>query len=223
MAKNKLISNTTDVNEESLVANATLDSSVVKEDIEIGMNKPEVEEPTPEITDVEEVEEVVEEDKVVPISSANTKEKPILDLDLTATHRTKVRIDGDNSKIVELNLSDMLILTRLDEQYKKLQTYLNEAQTVAQNSENDEDALIELSYELKKIDGKMRECIDAIFDYPVCAVCAPDGSMYDPFGGSYRFEHIIEGLSKFYENNMNSEYKKMAAKVNRKAQKYIGR
>lgn len=157
------------------------------------------------------------------MAKVDSIEKPqeFIDVDLSVTERKKIRISGDNTRVVELNLSDMLIVNRLDEQYKKLQAFLQDAQLLAETTGNEEDDLINMSKSLKEIDSKMRECIDAIFDYPVCAVCAPEGSMYDPFGGTYRFEYIIEALSKLYENNLNAEYKKMSAKVNNKVQKYM--
>ena len=73
---------------------------------------------------------------------------------------------------------------------------------------------------IQDIDDKMREEIDFIFDAPVSKVCADGGSMYDPFEGMFRFEHIIDALSKLYETNLNSEFSKMKRRVSAKTSKY---
>ena len=80
-----------------------------------------------------------------------------------------------------------------------------------------------LPYGVKKLlntDAEMRELMDYLFDSPVSAVCAPQGSMYDPFNGKYRFEHIMETLFALYESNIEAEYKKMKANVNKRTAKY---
>ena len=71
-----------------------------------------------------------------------------------------------------------------------------------------------------KIDMEMRQLVDEIFDSNVSEVCAPSGSMFDPFNGTFRYEHIIDVLSKLYKNNLNSEFKKMSARIRKKTSKY---
>ena len=56
--------------------------------------------------------------------SANTKpkvEEEFIDVDLSVTKKKKIRINGDNNKIIELNTSDLNILERLSKQYPVLQ------------------------------------------------------------------------------------------------------
>lgn len=150
------------------------------------------------------------------------EEEPVVDLelDLSATRRKRIRINGDNSRIIELNLSDMLLTSRLKEEYDKLGKYIDEVVAVTADDDNSDEALASLADKLKDIDKKMRECVDRIFDYPVCKVCAPEGSMYDPFNGTFRFEHIIKALLGYYNENVTAEYNKIKNKVNRAASKY---
>ena len=77
-----------------------------------------------------------------------------------------------------------------------------------------------LSAALKDIDGQMRELMDFIFDAPVSEMCAEDGSMYDPFNGKLRYEHILETLSVLYENNFDAEVKKMTKRTSKHTAKY---
>ena len=151
-----------------------------------------------------------------------TKNEPIvdLDLDLSVAKRKKIRIDGDNTRIIELNLSDMLLIPRLKTEYDKLAEYVTQYKELAYDDDNSDEGLAKLSDTLKDIDNKMRECVDTIFDYPVSAKCAPSGSMYDLYNGQFLFEHIIQALLGYYEENVKGEYAKLRSRVNSAASKY---
>lgn len=145
----------------------------------------------------------------------------IIDLDLSSSARTKIRINGDNSKVLELNLSDIGIITRLNDAYPKLDDLQAEVTKVtsADNIE-DEEALSIISEQFKVINQKMKDLVDFIFDFPVSAICCDGGSMYDPVAGQYRFEYIIENLSKLYGDTINAEYKRMKNRVETHTAKY---
>lgn len=144
------------------------------------------------------------------------------DIDLSTIRKKRFRINGDNNTILELNTSDMSIVSRLDKLYPKLQQLSQDAAVQKLNMEefNDDSSIKELSDVLKRIDMAMRDIVDEIFDSNVSEVCVPEGSMFDPFNGEFRFEHIIDVLSKLYENNFNAEFKKMSARLKKKTSKY---
>lgn len=140
----------------------------------------------------------------------------IIDIDLSVTRKKRFRIDGDDSRILELNTSDMNILLRLDEVEEKLNKL---ADSVTFDSNDDEHAEENVK-KLLSTDKEMRELMDYLFDSNVSDICAPSGSMYDPFNGKYRFEHIIETLFTLYEDNIAAEYKKMSKNVQKHTAKY---
>ena len=148
----------------------------------------------------------------------------IQDLNLSAIKKKKFRINGDSNKILELNTSDLTITSRLSKAYERLTNYMDEVGKILSKLPDDEDDVAEvedtINEQLKAIDDKMRKEIDFIFDAPVSKVCADGGSMYDPFDGMFRFEHIIDALSKLYETNLNSEFSKMKKRVSAKTSKY---
>ena len=47
--------------------------------------------------------------------------------------------------------------------------------------------------------------------------------MYDPVGGEFRFEHIIEVLLNLYANNLTSEFSKMQERVKKHTAKYANK
>lgn len=152
----------------------------------------------------------------------------VIDINLEATRKKRFRFNGDDNCIVEVNVSDMNILDRLNVAYPKLQEETERASKLMDGIEIDKNNLDTdtmnstqiVANRLKEIDASMRELVDYIFNAPVSAAAAPDGSMYDPFSGSFRFEHIITVLLQQYENNMEAEFKKMAKQVDKHASKY---
>lgn len=153
----------------------------------------------------------------------------VTDIDLSVTAKKKFRINGDNSKILELNTSDISILNRLQETYPKLQELAQEASEKwsaadSVDSEDeaffDDDRVKDALAALDEVDKKMREALDYIFDSNVSEICAPSGSMYDPFGGDFRFNHIIDTLASLYESNLEKEMAQMKKNVAKHANKY---
>lgn len=148
----------------------------------------------------------------------------IIDIDLSATRKKRFRINGDNNRILELDTSDFSIIKRLNTIYPKLNKLMQEAAQVMSVDDGDdvsaEESIAKASDALTDIDNKMREYLDELFDTNVSEVCAPSGSMYDPFAGKFRYEHIIETLSSLYENNFNREFNLMRERVQKHTDKY---
>lgn len=148
------------------------------------------------------------------------------DINLSAIQKKRFRINGDNSKILELNTSDLGIVTRMSSAYERLVKYMEEVgKILADLPEDDIDELsngrdAEILKQLNAIDAEMRKELDYIFDAPVSEVCGYGGSMYDPLNGMFRYEHIMDALSKLYENNLNSEFNAMRKRINAKTSKY---
>lgn len=150
----------------------------------------------------------------------------IVDINLSAIRKKRFRIDGDDNRILELNTSDLGVLSRIKEAYPKLQE-LNE-RAIQDWPNSDADHVGEKDYEavvnvLKGIDTEMRQLIDYIFNSNVSEVCAPDGTMYDPIDGQFRFEHIINCLVALYENNIDLEVKQISNRVRKYTDKYTGK
>lgn len=149
----------------------------------------------------------------------------IIDLNLSAIKKKRVRINKDPNRILELNISDLSITQRMSAAYERLMNYMDEVGKVLSDiPENDTDEEKEkeklVEDKLKEIDDKMRKELDFIFDAPVSEVCDYGGSMYDPFEGMFRFEHIMDNISKLYETNLNDEFNKMRRRINTKTSKY---
>ena len=152
----------------------------------------------------------------------SNSDNDIMDVDLSIIKKKRFRINGDNTKILELNVSDMGIVSRLDEAYPKLMALQDKVSAIADINEEADDIelLSTTASKLKEIDTEMREILDFIFQSNVSEVCGSEGSMYDPIEGTFRYEHIISTLVKLYENNLNAEFNKMKENISKHTAKY---
>lgn len=138
----------------------------------------------------------------------------IIDIDIAPAKKTRIRINGDNNSILELNLSDLTIAERLEKGYTKLRENVQKITDIDVENDN-------LSEKIHEIDKDMRSVIDYIFDTNVSEVCCKDGTMFDLKDGNYRFECILEALTKLYSDTLNKEYNTMKRRIQQHADKYI--
>lgn len=158
----------------------------------------------------------------------NTVNNDVIDLDLSVTKKKKFRFDRDDTRMVEVNTSDMNFLQRMSVAYPKLQELQKKASKLTEGVREEEETSIlqdvtTMAERLSAVDTEMRELIDYLFDAPVSTAAAPDGSMYDPFNGSFRFEHIIAIMMTQYEKNLQSEFGKMEKQMKAHTDKYTRR
>ena len=145
-------------------------------------------------------------------------------INLSAARKKKYLIDDDESKVLELNTSDMNIIQRIAEVYPKLNALSEELSHLGDDytgtEENAEAEIQTLATRLKSVDDKMRNLVDYLFDSNVSELCAPYGSMYDPVDGMPRYEFIINAIIPLYDENINKETKKIQTRVKKHTDKY---
>ena len=151
------------------------------------------------------------------------QETEITDVSLGFVEKRKFRIEGDNKRILELNVSDLNIVARLKIGYPKLNELFADAQKkIAEIPEDLKgvELLDDVADKLTAIDKDMRETIDFIFDTNASEVCAPSGNMYDPVGGQLRYMKVLDTLTGLYTNGLHAEFDKLKNRVERRASKY---
>lgn len=148
----------------------------------------------------------------------------VIDLDISVTRKKRFRFDKDDSRMVDINIADMGAISRLTETYPKFDEWIKEVKYVSEVANDEEgdtlNSMNKISETLTNIDKQMRDAIDYIFNAPVSAAAAPEGSMYDLFEGEFRFEHILTLLLEHYENNMAAEFAKMQKQLEKHTNKY---
>lgn len=149
----------------------------------------------------------------------------IIDINIAGLNKKRFRINGDDSKILELNTSDINIASRMSEAYPKLVECEKEISSISSGSDDTENELEteeieDFSAKLKAVDKKMKDLIDFIFDSNVSEICAGAGSMYDPIGGYLRYEIIIDNLSSLYNDTLSKEMKNVQNRMKKHTAKY---
>lgn len=146
----------------------------------------------------------------------------IIDIDLSEIRKKRIRIDGDDSRIVEINISDMGVMDRLQNAYNQLLSLANEYHLAEEEetSEDEDTEIAKIIETLKDLDVKMRELVDYVFNANVSEMCVQDGTMADPVNGQFKFEYIIEKFLALYDKNFDMEFKKMSKSVSKHTNKY---
>lgn len=141
-------------------------------------------------------------------------------IDLSSLGKTKVTIvDGDEKKDLYLNLSDMNIVSRLQEKYDELNDLSTKYADIDVKGD-DTESVLKLGATVKEVDSKVKEIIDYIFDAPVSEVCMSFGSCFDIINGKCRYEQVMDALMNLYSENITKETEKIQH-VQKHAGKYL--
>ena len=110
----------------------------------------------------------------IPTTSTND----VIDISLEVIRKKRFRIDGDDTRILELNTSDLNILARLKEVYPKLIELAESSFKQLPDVDNEsadydfmtDEATAQVIDALKRADKEMRDLVDYIFDSNVSEI-----------------------------------------------------
>lgn len=152
----------------------------------------------------------------------NTMNQKVVDFDLSLSEKKRIRIDGDDNRVIELNTSDMGIIERIDNLADKMNELSTEyIDTKFDDNLDEKEETKEIISRIKGIDTKMREIIDNLFQSKISDICVPNGTMFDMFNGQFMYEILIEKLLTLYANNISEETQKALTRMRKHTDKYI--
>lgn len=144
----------------------------------------------------------------------------VVDIQFTIDNRKQFRINGDDKRIIELDISDFGILNRLRESYPRLQELGVKGFEFDEDDENIK--LGEFMDSLNAINDEMISIIDYIFDSKVAKICANDKPLYNMVAGKFVFEIILDALFNLYSDNIRTELGQMSQRMKAHTSKYTG-
>lgn len=151
------------------------------------------------------------------------KTNDVIDIKL-AIEKKKIRIDGDDSRIIELDTADLTILERLQKVYPRLNELGMKGFDIDDSTEDSTpESIGKLTDALKAIDKEMREIIDFIFDAKIADICVPTGALYNMHNGEFQFERILDALFGLYADDIQKEFGKMSDRMKAHTSKYTGK
>ena len=152
-----------------------------------------------------------------------TKKKPnVIDIQLNVSKKEQIRINGDDSKIIELDISDLGVLNRLRESYPRLQE-LGVKGFESDNEDLDDKTLGEFMSALDNINAEMCDILNYIFDSDIAETCSLGKPLYNMVAGKFIFEVIMDALFGLYSDNIKDEFGKMSERMNAHTSKYTGK
>ena len=144
-------------------------------------------------------------------------------IELNISEKTRYTINGNKDKYIELNPGDAGIIARLGDMIPVINGLVSKYETLMDSEssvETLEEDMASFSTNFKTLDSELRDIVNTLFDYDVCSVCASGGSMFDPYGGEYRYAVIITTLLGMYEDTLSKEMNKLLAKMKKHTDKY---
>ena len=150
----------------------------------------------------------------IEIKNKELMNEDVVDIEFKELQKKRFRLDRDNNRVIELNTSDISVISRLEQIYPKMLKFVEEAQSsVNEDADKALDAMMD-------INGKMKELLDWAFDSKVADKACPEGTLFDPINGKFRFEYIMERLIGLYDTNFNNEFELLQKRMNKHTAKY---
>lgn len=115
-------------------------------------------------------------------------------------------INGDESRILRINTSDMNIITRMNKAEKELQKIADKC-----NSATADNAIETLSY----LDNEVRKQINYVFDGDVSDIIFGNTNCISLAGGKPIFENFLEAVLPIIKEDISTEQKKIERKVSK--------
>ena len=143
-----------------------------------------------------------------------SKVQDVVDIDFGELQKKKFRLDRDNNRVIELNTSDISVVKRLEEVYPKMLSLVDKAHL---DIEADPDSTIDA---VMSVNDEMKKLLNYAFDSDIADKACPDGTLYDPINGKFRFEYIMEKLIALYDENFKNEFNLMQKRVSKHTSKY---
>lgn len=156
----------------------------------------------------------------------------VKDINLNIDTKQQFSINGDATKIVEIDTQDLGIVTRLSESVKKMSDIqerwnkLAEKSTAISKMKDEEitlDEVAEFSDQFADLELEMRAIVDDIFDCEgMCDTILGNTSIFSLKDGEFKYNIIIDKFTSLYEKAIKSEVAKIDRnKVSKKTSKYI--
>lgn len=153
-----------------------------------------------------------------------TKKKTnVTDIQLNISKKEQFRINGDDSKIIELDISDLGVLNRLRESYPRLQDLGMKGFEAESDEDLDNKTLGEFMDALNNVNTEMCSILNYIFDSNIAETCSFGKPLYNMVAGKFIFEIIMEALFDLYSDNIKAEFGEMSARMKSHTSKYTGK
>lgn len=153
----------------------------------------------------------------------------IINLQVESPKQT-IQLNGNPEKVIELDLGDSNIITRLSEGVDKVEKLVQERQNLHELLANGNDSTEsnakyyqDLAGKFRELENNMRGIINEIFDFDVCTPFLGTSSVFSIKNGEFAYERIINSLMGLYEDSIQKENNKLKERLSKHTDKYLGK
>lgn len=143
-----------------------------------------------------------------------------LDISIRPNPRTEIRIDGDDGRVIALDLQDYNIVNRFAALLPELDAIDAEYTAAIKDKSDDQEGLQAIVAATRDLEARLTAAIDTLFDADVCAICSGGASLFTPVGGTLLYELIISQLASLYDDAFTTAVKQRRARVAKHTAKY---
>lgn len=148
----------------------------------------------------------------------------IVDIRLDIGSKEQFRINGDDNRIIELDVNDLGILNRLQDSYPRLEELgMKGFEFDDSADEVNNETFNKVIDALNDINNEMCDIIDFVFDSKVAKICSSGKPLYSMRAGQFIFEIILDALFALYSENIQSEFNQMSERMKARTSKYTGK
>lgn len=147
-----------------------------------------------------------------------------LNINLNEGQKKRYTINGDESRVLEFNPTDLGMLTRINEIEPEIMEKLDQFSDMQDKADYTDDKQVdELAKGLKELDTFIRAKLDYLFDTNFSEVCAPSGTMLDPVGEGMRFTYLIDVFSDLFGDEISNAVQKRNKQIKKHTTKYTNK
>ena len=146
----------------------------------------------------------------------------IKNLKIGAPKRKQFMVDGDATKVIELDTGDTGIVARWSSVKKWFEEVKNKLEAMQPDEENTQESVDKFGEEFAALSAEVRDHLNELFDSDVCTPIVGNGSMLRTVNGEPLFMITLEALIPLYEADIKVEMEKSQKKIEKHTGKYRG-
>lgn len=136
------------------------------------------------------------------------------------TGKRRFTINGDPDKVIEFNVTDGNLITRISEAEQKISKAVKGMNIELKPDGTPAEDTPEIAEKVKKIDGLLRGALDYAFDGKICDTVFGNTNLLSVKGGVTFAERFIDAVTPIIEREVKEENARAMRRIEKHTAKY---
>lgn len=132
----------------------------------------------------------------------------------------EIMIDGDETRIIRLDLNDIGVFSRFDAALPALEKVEEHFRALNESADDDVKNMQNYSRAMAAAEADLTDIIDGIFNAKVCAVCAGGCSLFALDNGEFLYERIVAAVAGLYGDRLKNQVAARKKRMSKHTAKY---